>query len=468
MRWWQRSLVGRFIVFILAALIAGQAIAFWISTGQREAAVRQTIQSDFISRTTALSHVLDAVPPDVRRTILIASSTGYARFWLTDQDPTQNALSWYETAKAYLSLSVEDLARSPSPDPKKPMYGGITPQSGLPQSDVTDWQRVDAEFALGNANYLYFSGYEGMGVVGRLDDGTWLNAAYYKPTSTSLWSSQSLLSVGITAIVLSLIGILVARQIARPLQQLTVSAEALGRGEAIRLTPPAGPDDIRRLYEAFDRMQIRLHRFVDDRTRMLAAIGHDLRTPLTILRLRAEFIADPAVQAKILATVDEMQAITEATLTFAKNEATQESTRTIDIAALLASLCDDLAELGHKVEFKDSERISYRCRPDNLKRAIRNLIENALRYAGSATVAVERHANALEITVEDHGPGIPPDETNRVFEPFYRLESSRNRESGGVGLGLSITRAIARQHGGDVTLSPNEPGLRAVVSLPVE
>lgn len=464
-RWWQRSLAGRFVALILLALLVGQGIAFLISSVQREAAIRQTVQADFINRSTALSKVLGTVPREVRQTVLIASSTGYARFWLSDEASTRDPQVWFGMARSYLDQSVQELIRTQT-QADRAISPAAIPTGAAPPADVTAWQTFTADSGLSNARFVYFSGHEGMGIVGQLDDGSWLNAAYHKPTPVSLWSSQSLLSVGITAAVLCLIGVLVARQIARPLQQLTASAEALGRGESAPLEPPSGPDDVRQLYESFNRMQLRLHRFIVDRTRMLAAIGHDLRTPLTTLRLRAEFIPDAELQARILDTVAEMQAITEATLSFAKHEGAEEETRVVDITALLGSLCDDLAELGLAVEFLESERIDYRCRPNSLRRAIRNLIENAVRYGGSATVRLQELPGSLDIAIQDPGPGIPPEEMERVFEPFYRLEHSRSRDTGGVGLGLSIARAVARQHGGDVTLASLNPGLQAVVSLP--
>ena len=200
---------------------------------------------------------------------------------------------------------------------------------------------------------------------------------------------------------------------------------------------------------------------------MLAAISHDLRTPLTSLRLRAEFVTDHDVQEKMLKTIDEIQTMTEAALAFVREEATAEATRTVDLSALVESLCDDLAELGHDVTFIDGAAINYRCRPDALRRAIRNLIENAVRYGECARVSVLRTAKSIDIAVEDDGPGIPDEVMEQVFAPFYRLEDSRNRETGGVGLGLSIARAIARHHGGDVVLDNRAKGLQATISLPL-
>jgi signal transduction histidine kinase len=230
--------------------------------------------------------------------------------------------------------------------------------------------------------------------------------------------------------------------------------------------PESGPDDIRQTAEAFNRMQERLQRFVEDRTRMLAAISHDLRTPLTSLRLRAEFVQDDDLREKMLKTIEEIQTMTEAALAYAREDAAVEATRTVDLSALVGSLCDDLADLGQNVTVSDGPKVLYRCRPDALRRAIRNLVENAIRYGERATVSVVGSAESLDIVVEDGGPGIPPADMEQVFAPFFRLEQSRNRETGGVGLGLSIARAIARHHGGDIVLENQRKGLRAIIRLP--
>ena len=200
---------------------------------------------------------------------------------------------------------------------------------------------------------------------------------------------------------------------------------------------------------------------------MLAAISHDLRTPITTLRLRAEFIEDPETRDKILETLDEMQQMTEATLAFLREDAAREDSRQVDLAALIQSLCDDLADAGREVAFAGAGRTPLVCRPVALKRALANLIENAVAYGARARVALEEGAAELRIVIDDDGPGIPPDRMEAVFEPFVRLEESRSRETGGVGLGLAIARSIARGHGGDVTLENRpEGGLRAILRLP--
>jgi signal transduction histidine kinase len=248
---------------------------------------------------------------------------------------------------------------------------------------------------------------------------------------------------------------------------LAVAAEALGRGQAPAPLDEVGPSDVRATVQAFNRMQARLRRFVDDRTRMLAAISHDLRTPITSLRLRAEFIDDEDTKARILVTLDEMQKMVEGTLAFAREEATSEPTRTVDLAALVESTVLDLADLGAEVTFADPGRIALACRPVALRRAVRNLIENAVRYGERCRVRLDADRDEVRIVLEDDGPGIPEDERERVFEPFVRLEASRSQATGGIGLGLAIARSIVRAHGGDIALA-NRPagGLVVTVTLP--
>ena len=473
-RWWTHSLAAQFIGLMLLALALSQGIGFLISWDERGQALKAAAKSEFFSRTASLARLLEATPPALQDDILSASGTSYSRFWVSPGDPG-DATAWRREAWTHLAKPLPNVTpwgpKAPKQD-KQPRTRQESAQIlgiGTATAAVTTpWTDVPAHaWPLPRpAKFLYLDEAYGMGLSAQLDGGGWLNSAYAKPTGNSFWTNQSVVSLAVTAVVLSVFGIIVARGIARPMRRLAVAAEALGRGESAAPLPEAGPDDIRNTAEAFNRMQERLQRFVEDRTRMLAAIGHDLRTPLTSLRLRAEFVADAEEREKMLATIAEVQKMTEATLAFAREESTVEGTRAVDLPALVESLCDDLAELGQDVTFIEGPRISYRCRPDALRRAVRNLVENAVRYGERARVHVARADDSVEIVIEDDGPGIPDAAAEQVFAPFFRIENSRNPETGGVGLGLSIARTIVRHHGGDIVLANQAKGLRATISLP--
>ena len=214
-------------------------------------------------------------------------------------------------------------------------------------------------------------------------------------------------------------------------------------------------------------MQERLSRFVGDRTRMLAAIGHDLRTPITALKLRAELVDDADNRERMRATLDDMQRMTEATLSFAGDDAGDEPSRVVDLASLVASVAADRADIGEDVVFEEAERLPYPCRQLALRRALGNLVENAVRYAGAARIRLEARKEGPRIVVEDRGPGIPEDRLEEVFKPFVRLEESRSRETGGSGLGLAIARSLVLAHGGALTLGNRDGGgLSATIELP--
>jgi len=207
---------------------------------------------------------------------------------------------------------------------------------------------------------------------------------------------------------------------------------------------------------------------VENRTRLLAAISHDLRTPLTLLRLRAEGVESAEERERMLATIAEMDAMIGATLAYARDEAAAEPRRRSDLTALLGSLVDDLAEAGLPVALAPAEPLVLDCQPAALRRALVNLLDNAVKYGGRAEVSIRAAGGRAEILVEDAGPGLPEAELARVFQPFYRVEASRSRETGGIGLGLAIAAGIVEAHGGEIALENRpEGGLRARVTLPL-
>ncbi|MCK1736159.1 HAMP domain-containing protein [Bradyrhizobium sp. 138] len=464
---WTRSLAARFICFTLLSLVLSQAIAFFISWDEHGQSIRKAAKGEILSRCASLARVLEATPQSLQIDILNASNTSSARYWIST-DGLKDAAEWREDAWERLA---QPLPRVSFPGHVPEVRSDFTRNTANSSSATSShWVDLKSEaWPLSRpAKFLYLDDTTGMGLAVQLANGTWLNTAFAKPAQDGFWTSKSSLALGLSALSLSIIAVFAARGIAQPLRRLAVAADALGRGQEIVPLPETGPDDIRRTAEAFNRMQARLHRFVDDRTKMLAAIGHDLRTPLTSLRLRAEFVRDEDIREKMLSTLSEIQTMTEATLAFAREDATAENTRSVELSALVESLCHDLAELGHDVSFSNGQKIGYSCRPDALRRACRNLIENAIRYGERARVSLGRRADNIEIIVSDDGPGIPDSAREQVFTPFFRIENSRNRETGGVGLGLSIARTIVRHHGGDIVLTNGPKGLYAVISLPAQ
>ena len=215
-------------------------------------------------------------------------------------------------------------------------------------------------------------------------------------------------------------------------------------------------------------MQDRIRRFVEDRTQMLAAISHDLGTPITRLRLRAEFVDDKEQRKKMLADLDDMEKMVFSALSFARDEAASEPHAMVDLRTLLQRVCDDMADAGYAITLDvGNGAVPYGCRPAALRRALTNLIDNAIKYGRRARVSLDHDQDGFLIRIDDNGPGIPNDLQEDAFKPFRRLEASRSRETGGTGLGLTLARTIIRAHGGDVTLvNRTEGGLRVEARLP--
>ncbi len=287
-------------------------------------------------------------------------------------------------------------------------------------------------------------------------NGDWLNLKATAPAAPPLAAKQTVIFL-VTAMILVLAALAVmVRRITQPLRMLSKASIRLGMGELVRPLPEKGPADLRETIRAFNQMNDRLQRFVSDRTRMLAALSHDLRTPITSMRLRVELMAQSKDRNQLLATLEEMQQMSEATLVFMRQASDNEVTRQVDLNAMLGSLCDDLAEMGQAVSFQETSEIIIRCRPVSLKRALRNLIENGVKYGQRVDVSLSLYGREGQhfaaVVIHDSGPGIPEDKMEQVFEPFFRLEGSRNRDTGGIGLGMAIARNIVRNHGGEICI----------------
>lgn len=276
---------------------------------------------------------------------------------------------------------------------------------------------------------------------------------------------QILVDFGILTLILGAVLYGMTRTITRPLGKLANAADAVGRGERVEALPEEGGRELRAATRAFNSMQERLHRYLDSRTRVLAAMSHDLRTPLTRLRLRVESIEDEQLRARCSADLDEMNRMIRGALGVFRGLNDDESAIAIDLNALLAELRDEFGELGGTVAVSGRATEAFVGKPLALKRCIGNLIHNAIQYGEEANVAIE-DGDPVTIRVRDRGRGIPDEALDQVFEPFFRLESSRNRDTGGTGLGLSIARDVAQVHGGSLVLRNVEPGLEACLTLP--
>ncbi len=287
------------------------------------------------------------------------------------------------------------------------------------------------------------------------------------------WAGTRIIAVtSLTAIILSLVLIGLARRVTRPLDALGAAADRLGDARGHEPLPEEGPQEVRQAIAAFNRMGTRIDQLLEDQRRMVAAVGHDLRTPITALRLRTDFVKDTENRERMHRILTDMEAMTEGLLALARAEAEDEPLRPTDLGALIESLVDDLADLGMAVTFKPPARLVRLCRPQALTRAVRNLAENAARYGHAPRIGLESRGDGTTwITVEDWGPGLDPGALERVFEPFTRLETSRNRETGGMGLGLTIARVMVTKQGGTLTLrnrndAPGATGLIAEIRLP--
>jgi signal transduction histidine kinase len=307
------------------------------------------------------------------------------------------------------------------------------------------------------------------------DGGGWLNMRIELPSARPWHSDTFLAAFGIMTLFAAALTLWTVRRLTRPVADLAAAADRLGRDVNAPPLPEDGPTEVATASRAFNTMAERIRRFVGDRTQMLAAIGHDLKTPITRLKLRAEMLDDDEVRQKILADLEEMETMIAATLTFARDDAAAEPSVQVDLAELCRTVLDEAADsrldlAEGAVAYNGPEHLTVSARSVALKRALANLVGNAIAYGNAARLTLTRpERGQIRIVIEDDGPGVPEEELEGVFQPFRRLEWSRNRETGGTGLGLPIARNILRAHGGDVVLRnrPGGAGLQAVITLPV-
>lgn len=484
-RFWPQSLGGQLIALLLGALAVAQIVSFWLFADERRGALFALARQGLAQRTASLVELIEATPKPLHERITQTVSSPFLSYWISgDPAVAESGDDWAD--RQLVALIAEelpgtreihaDVTRQLLPPPHDRREGGHQgdheeeearehPRDSRPAHGwFARWREPRQSLTL-NASVA-------------LADGRWLNIAgrFRLPFRSIL---PLVVYVGGMATAIVLIVIFSVRRLTRPLRELASAADRLGRGDDVESLEETGPAEIRGTIHAFNVMQGRLTRFVRDRTRMLAAISHDLRTPITSLRIRAEFVEDEENREKIISTLDEMQRMTEATLAFARDEASKEAQDAVDLVEYLDAIAEDYRAMGHDVAFErlaggDGQngvggRVVLTCRSLSLKRAIRNLIDNAVRYGERAIIRLTVRSGEAVISISDDGPGIPPEMLTNVFEPFVRLEESRSDETGGIGLGLAIARSIVHAHGGTLTLANNEgKGLTATVMLPLD
>jgi signal transduction histidine kinase len=449
-----KSLIGQLALVMALALLVAQAINFGIVFSERTRAVRTQIEGPAVARFVGLAQ--RAAPmPAVQRPSLIDERGRRRGRYSFDAEPIVPAQSSDERITTRIrdqandvGLQIHDARAMVSDDPPPPpRFGTNEPRDpGQPERDrISQTLRLSLQF----------------------QDGTWLNGRMFTPRPDPwIWLKLAASTLLIYFILLGAV-VLIAIRLGRPLKDLTVAAKSFeGRGEAPKVEE-RGPADVRRALVAFNAMSERVSAMLDEKDRMLGAIGHDMRTPLASLRIRAESMEPAAEREKVIETLEEMGAMLEETLALARAGRATEAVRPVDLNALADAVVEEFVTLGQPVEMLAGDRLVAEVQPNLLRRALRNLIENAVRHAGNATVSVRAAGEWVAIEVADNGTGIPEAELANVMEPFVRLEASRNRETGGSGLGLTLARSAAQAHRGRLELENRpEGGLIARIFLP--
>ena len=469
MRLWPRRAGGQLALLLILVLLVAQVITIVILAGERQGALRSASLEHVLQRVADGYTLADTTDPERQERILRALSSPTLRLSI-DPAPylTEDRASGMTRRLAKeLELPVEQVRTAMEADEDNCMPDRDEHRDRERHDDEDDEHHEYEEHR--DEDDHRDDRHECPPVLGvslALSSGQWFNARARPPAPSWLWLKATLTSVGITAVLLTLTLLLAVRRILQPMNELSLAAHAFGRGEKVRV-PEKGPEDVREVTRAFNQMQDQVGRAQEDRARLLAALAHDLRTPITSMRLRVEMLPEGEDRDRLLDSLREMQHLAEATLDFIRGTTTEQHRR-YDLATLLDSLCRDLQEMGLAVHCDDSPRCVLQGQPEAVKRALRNLIENAVNYGEQAEVTLATTDTEAVVTIVDQGPGILEADRERVFEPFYRLEHSRSRETGGAGLGLAIARTLIRGMGGDIRLGagPGGQGLQVSVTLP--
>jgi signal transduction histidine kinase len=448
MRFWPRTLAIQLVaVTAVAVALSNLGVAAYFdhfNVNQNE----DFQNTRMIDRATAVASTLREVPPQSRGVVMRTMGSWN---WKFSQVPHGAAMGAMNEEEGNLARRIAD--NLPTDQARD---GAVSVRTHLALTAIPDGQRPHSRVPPGT---------EGVQILLPIDAHTMLSAVNLRAAPPPPW--EIIAATAVAILLASLAAVFTARRVVRPLSELTKAA-AVGAtsGGVVPRVPETGPEDVRAAAAAFNAMTEKVTKTLDSQRHLLSAVGHDLRTPITAMRINLEFVSDDDLREGLMRNLDELQDLTEQVLGAARGTG-GEPPRNVDLSALVESLCTDLDEMGEPVKWDLHAPAPISCRPNEIRRAVRNLVENAVAYGGEADVKITDGPDAYEILVEDKGPGIPEADRQRVFEPFVRLETSRNRAGGGTGLGLTLVKAIAEGHGGQVTLE-NLPagGLRARMKLP--
>ncbi len=445
-RFWPNTLAVQLIVVTgVAVALSNIAVAFWFEYGNAQQTAIANNER-VLDRAAAVATTLTGVPASYHQVVMNNMSS---RIWKFAAVPV---------LKAALPMSPEEMTLAKHLDEMLP--------DSIPNQNLIS-VKLHAPISDLPANLVP----QTVGPVGDtiqaivpIDKKTMMSGVFVRGPAP--WPVEIFVAAVVAILVASLGAALVARRVVRPLSELTRAAAVMASGTGTPHVAEQGPNDVREAAAAFNTMASKVTRTLESQRHLLSAVGHDLRTPLTAMRINLEFVDDDELRDGLMRNLDELQVLTEQVLAAAKGTG-GEPPRQVDLSALVESLCTDLDELGEPVSWAMHAPAPISCRPNEIKRAVRNLVENAVAYGRKADVRIADTGDGYDVLVEDEGPGIPESDRQRVFEPFVRLESSRNEDTGGTGLGLTLVKAIVEGHGGAVRLE-NRPGggLRARMHLP--
>lgn len=448
-----RSMAGRVFLLLLVGILVSVSLTWWLAIGERQRTIGQFREARAIEQAEQLILTLDALPASDRAEFLEKTRRFGLRLELVrgsepDREVSEKRSNFAGALSDRLGPDFRVVSLLASGDDCPPPRG----------------RRIDVRDAptRGPCALLQVS----------LRDSSRLRMAVVPPRSaTPPLHADSIVYVLMFLVSIGALAYVVARMTVRPLKRLAQAAEELGSDIDRPPLEQQGATEIRQATAAFNAMQSRIRQNIQQRTQMLAAITHDLQTPLTRLRLRLEKVSDAELRDKLIGDLSATQAMVREGLDLARSIDSSLPLQLLDLDSLLDSVCSDAVDAGQSVELHGQCNLSMMAQPTALRRCLINLIDNAVKYGQSARITVERELvggrTCARIRIRDHGPGIPADQLDKVFEPFHRVENSRSRETGGTGLGLTIARNIVEQQGGTIALANHpEGGLEVTLTFP--